>query len=75
MDKKNICSTEEKKNEDGKGGKRLEKENICSAEEKKNGEGKGGKHWILDLVTVWLPNTLKLILMTLMHYNSKSGKG
>ena len=38
LDTENIWSTEEKKNEEGKGGKHLEKENICSAEEKKNGE-------------------------------------
>ena len=40
MDKQNIWSTEEKKNEDGKGGKHLEKENMWSSEEKKKGEGK-----------------------------------
>ena len=63
------------KNGEGKGGNYLEKENVWATEEKKNGEGKGGKYWILDLVMVRLPNTMKLILMTLMHYNSKSGRG
>ena len=35
---------EEKKNQEGKGGKYLEKENIFLAEVKKNWKGKGGKY-------------------------------
>ena len=55
MEKENIWSTEENKNEEGKGGKYLEKDNIerrkifgegkhlvCVEDEK--GEGKGGNY-------------------------------
>ena len=41
MEGKNIWSTGEIKNGDGKGEKYKKKENIQSAEEKKNREGKG----------------------------------
>ena len=55
MEKKTICSLEEKKNREGKGGKANictakeknrggKEENIWPAEEKKKGKGKGGKY-------------------------------
>ena len=40
MEKENLLSMEEKKNEEGKGGKYLEKDNIFFVVEGKNGEGK-----------------------------------
>ena len=44
LEKENICSTDEKKNREGKAENYLKRENIWFAEDKTNGDGTRGKY-------------------------------